>query len=69
MKDLVLSILTNHSQSSFDGLHQITGGDRGELQSAVDELVDEGVITTGTANWNGRDWIVYKKKKNKKNDN
>lgn len=63
MKESILRILTNHKQSTLDGLHQITGGDKTELSISVEELIEDGVIVKSRATWNGIDWIVYKLKK------
>lgn len=63
MKESILRILTNHRQSTLDGLHQITGGDKTELSVAVDKLIEDGALVQSKATWNGTDWIVYKLKK------
>lgn len=63
MKESILRILTNHRQSTLDGLHQITGGDKTELSIAVEKLIEDGALVQSKATWNGTDWIVYKLKK------
>lgn len=63
MKEKILRILTNHRMSSLEGLHQITGGSKDELASAVESMIEEGIIYQTTSSWNGTDWIVYKLKK------
>ena len=65
MKEHIKKILTNHDQSTLDGLHQITGGDIRDVAKAVEDLIEEGWIKTGTAAWGGTDWIVYKRVKQK----
>ena len=64
MKESVIRILKNHNQSSIEGLHQITGGDKQTLQISVNSLLDDKLITQSKAMWNGTEWIVYKLKKN-----
>lgn len=64
MKESVIRILKNHHQSSIDGLHQITGGDKQTLQVSVNSLLDDKFITQSKTMWNGTEWIVYKLKKN-----
>lgn len=65
MRDQITRILTNHKMSSLEGLHQLTGGDINDLKKACDELIEEGWLTTGTHEWNGVTWTVYKQKKKK----
>ena len=69
MKEKVLRILTNHSQSSFEGLHQITGGDKNELSKAVEDMLTDGLIVKSRSHWNGIDWIVYKLNRKKDDSN
>lgn len=58
-------ILTNHPQSSLEGLLQLVGGEADDVRNAVDHLLEEGWLTTGVSEWNGTAWTVYKKKKSK----
>ncbi len=66
MKEKVQQILTNHTQSSAEGLLMLTGGTLEQLHESLDELIDEGWLTTSTAEWQGMQVTVYKKKKNVK---
>jgi len=63
MIEKIQRILTNHEQSSLEGLHQIIGGDIDELKTAIDKLLEDGWLKLGKAEWRGQGYIVYKKNK------
>lgn len=64
--DSIKRILTNHPQSTLEGLIQVINGDPDSTREAVEQLIEEGWLTTGQADWGGTVWVVYKKKKTKK---
>lgn len=63
MIEKIQRILTNHEQSSLEGLHQIIGGDIDELKTAIDKLLEDGWLKLSKAEWRGQGYIVYKKNK------
>jgi len=63
MIEKIQRILTNHEQSSLEGLHQIIGGDIDELKSAIDKLLESEWLKLSRAEWRGQGYIVYKKNK------
>jgi hypothetical protein len=65
MKELVRKILTNHKQSSLEGLHMITGGDIEELRLAISELIDEGWLKESVLKNGYGSIVVYKRKETK----
>lgn len=65
MEEKIKQIFTVHKQSTIEGLRQLLCEDPGEIREIVDRLVEEGWLTTGTAKWNGSDWTVYKRAKQK----
>jgi hypothetical protein len=65
MKENIKRVLTNHSQSSAEGLLMLVGGTLDQLHEALDELIEEGWLTTSTTDWMDMKVTVYKKKKPK----
>jgi hypothetical protein len=65
MKELVKRILTNHPQSSLEGLHMITGGSIEELKETIADLLEEGWLSEGSVRHGDAVVTVFKKKKEK----
>lgn len=65
METKIKQVFTMHKQSTLEGLRQLLCEDPNEIKTVVDRLVEEGYLTTGTATWNGCEWTVYKKAKQK----
>ncbi len=62
MKETIKVVLTNHRQSSLEGLHMLTGGTIEDLNAAISELLEEGWLKEGKVTVGYDTVIVYKRK-------